>query len=570
MRWLQGVFALGLGLATVLAGPGRAWSAERLWVFLPPLIEFSLPVEDLARFAHNGAVSRQLDFYLRRLTPEQQVALADLLTRNFDLDQVTVSQFTYSAIGEDLLRRLTLVLHGDGEAEFYALRAALILAAGDPEGLTLVNVLRRYPLEKLQIDLDMSIRLVREAGQLFRQRDLVIARLREEAGRKAEWASSSASLSMAAQDSAQPHLSPEQPGELEWQVERFQLVNPWRDTPVSVEVYLPEGKGRIPLVVISHGIASDRNTFAYLARHLASWGFAVAVLEHPGTDVERVRSFLSGFGSLPGPYEWVARPQDISLLLDELELRAQQDPSRWGRLDVKSAGLFGQSLGGYTVLAAAGAALNPARLQENCQTSHSLELTLNVSLLLQCRAIEVFQASNLAAQAGQLADARIQAVFALNPLTSTVFGPEGLGQVGIPVMIMSGSEDYFTPALAEQIEPFTWLGSQQRYLAIVEGSTHFTFLGGGGQGAFPVPQELIGPDPQSARPLLKGLATAFFKTYLAAGSDSGGFSEYSTYLNSAYAESLTPAPLRTTLIRDLRPERIQLASFATAVRSTFP
>lgn len=172
MRWLQGVFALGLGLATVLAGPGRAWSAERLGVFLPPLIEFSLPVEDLARFAHNGAVSRQLDFYLRRLTPEQQAALADLLTRNFDLDQVTVSQFTYSAIGEDLLRRLTLVWHGDGEAEFYALRAALILAAGDPEGLTLVNVLRRYPLERLQIDLDMSIRLVREAGQLFRQRDL--------------------------------------------------------------------------------------------------------------------------------------------------------------------------------------------------------------------------------------------------------------------------------------------------------------------------------------------------------------------------------------------------------------
>ncbi|WP_414415973.1 alpha/beta hydrolase, partial [Synechococcus sp. R6-7] len=48
------------------------------------MIEFSLPVEDLAQFAHNGTVSRQLDFYLRRLTPEQQAALADLLTRDFD------------------------------------------------------------------------------------------------------------------------------------------------------------------------------------------------------------------------------------------------------------------------------------------------------------------------------------------------------------------------------------------------------------------------------------------------------------------------------------------------------
>ena len=91
------------------------------------------------------------------------------------------------------------------------------------------------------------------------------------------------------------------------------------------------------------------------------------------------------------------------------------------------------------MLAAAGAGLNPARLQEHCQASPSLELTLNASLLLQYRALEVFQDPNLAAQAGQLGDRRIRAVFALNPLTSTVFGPEELGQVGIPVMMVSES-----------------------------------------------------------------------------------------------------------------------------------
>lgn len=561
MGWLRGLLALGLGLGTVLAGLGQVWGAERLAVFLPPLIEVSLPVEDLAQFARNGTVSRRLDFYLRRLTPEQQAALADLLTRDFNLNQVTVSQFTYSAIGEDLLRRLTLVLHSssEAEAEFYALRAALILAAGDPEGLTLANILRYYPLEKLQIDLDMSIRIVREASQLFRQRDLAIAGLHQEATQTDPSASlayldSSNSVS---QNSAQSSLNPEQPGAFEWQVESFRFANPERDTPVPVDVYLPERIGRIPLVVISHGIASDRNTFAYLARHLASQGLGVAVLEHPGTSVERVRSFLSGFGSLPGPYEWVARPKDISLVLDELEQKAQQNPSRWGRLDLESVGLFGQSFGGYTVLATAGAGLSSAQLQENCQTSNSsLGLTLNASLLLQCRALDLFRDPLLAEQVEQLVDKRIQAVFALNPLTSTVFGPEGLGQVGIPVMIMAGSEDYFAPSLPEQIEPFTWLGSQQRYLVMVEGSTHFTFLGGGGQGAFPVPQELIGPDPQAARPLLKGLTTAFFKTYLQAETDS---EVYAAYLNSSYAEALTPAPLRTTLIRELTPEQIQLA-----------
>ncbi|MEN9229920.1 MAG: alpha/beta hydrolase [Thermostichus sp. DG02_5_bins_236] len=556
MSWLRKLLALTLGLGTVLVGLDQVWGAERLAVFLPPLFEISLPVGDLAQFAENGTVSRQLDFYWRRLTPEQQRALADLLRRDFNLNQVTVSQFTYSSIGEDLLRRLTLVLHsaGEGEAEFYALRAALILAAGDPEGFTLVNILRHYPLEKLQIDLDMSIRVVREASQLFRQRDLMIAELREEVSREVESASLVGLLPSAGQNLTSPSLPPEQPGEFEWQVEQFQFANPERDTPVLVDIYLPEGTEPLPLVVISHGIASDRMTFAYLARHLASRGFGVAVLEHPGTNVDQVRSFLAGFGSLPGAYEWVARPRDISLLLDALEEKAQQDLSHWGRLDLQSVGLFGQSLGGYTVLATAGASLNPTRLQENCQTSNSLGLTLNASLLLQCRANEVFRDPFLAEQAEQLVDERIQAVFALNPLTSTVFGPKGLGQVGIPVMIMAGSEDYFAPSLPEQIEPFTWLGSQQRYLVMVEGSTHFTFLGGGGQGAFPVPQELIGPDPQAARPLLKGLTTAFFRTYLQADSEA-----HAAYLNSSYAEALTPNSLRTTLIRELTTEQIQLA-----------
>ncbi|MGQ9836449.1 MAG: alpha/beta hydrolase [Cyanobacteriota bacterium] len=558
----KGCVAFGAGLGIVFSRVGQVWGSERLGVFLPPLIEVSLSVEDLAQFAETGTVSQQLDFYLRRLTQEQQAALADLLTRDFNLNQVTVSQFTYSSIGEDLLRRLTLVLHstGEGEAEFYALRAALILAAGDPQGFSLVNILRHYPLQKLQIDLDMSIRVVREASQLFRQRDLAIAELREQASREAESVSLSALPPSASHNLLQPNLSLEEPGGFKWQVERFQFANPWRDVPVPVDVYLPEGTGQIPLVVISHGIASDRNTFAYLAHHWASQGIGVAVLEHPGTNVEQVRHFLSGFGSLPGPYEWVARPEDISLLLDELELKSQEEPSRWGRLDLQSVGLFGQSFGGYTVLAAAGARLNPTRLQENCPTSNSLRLTLNVSLLLQCRANEVFQDPSLAQQAEQLLDERIQAVFALNPLTSTVFGPEGLGQVRIPLVIMAGSEDYFAPPLPEQIEPFTWLRAQQRYLVMVEKSTHFTFLGRRGQGAFLVPQELIGPDPQAAQALLKGLTTAFFKGYLLAGSNRKAlseFSEYSSFLNSAYAESLTPEPLRTTLIRELTPKQIQ-------------
>lgn len=54
---------------------------------------------------------------------------------------------------------------------------------------------------------------------------------------------------------------------------------------VPVDFYVPNQQAKpgapIPVIVISHGLGSDRTTFAYLAIHLASYGFAVLVPEHP-------------------------------------------------------------------------------------------------------------------------------------------------------------------------------------------------------------------------------------------------------------------------------------------------
>jgi predicted dienelactone hydrolase len=112
-----------------------------------------------------------------------------------------------------------------------------------------------------------------------------------------------------------------------------------------------------PVIVISHGLGSDRTSFEYLAQHLASYGFAVAVPEHPGSSAEQLRSLLAGRAkTVAEPNEFINRPLDIKYLLNQL---ARLDASNSSfQLNLQQVGVIGQSFGGYTALALAVCSLN--------------------------------------------------------------------------------------------------------------------------------------------------------------------------------------------------------------------
>ena len=292
---------------------------------------------------------------------------------------------------------------------------------------------------------------------------------------------------------------------------------------VPGDLYLPQAASSpVPVIVISHGVAEDRTTYAYLAQHLASYGFAVATLEHVGGDTNRLRKYFSGLAPAPKATELLERPRDVSFLLDELERQAQSDPTL-RQIDVQQVGLVGHSLGGYTVLALAGAQLNFDRLKRDCNPNRSV----NISLLLQCRAKE------LKPQPYALKDPRVKAIFAISPLNSTIFGQQGMSQIRVPVFLMGGSDDIVTPAVPEQIYPFTWLQTPDKYLAILDKGTHFSTQAiSNSDSVVPISDRLIGPDPAQAKLYAQALSTAFFQTHLANRSD------YKTYLSAAYAKSL--------------------------------
>ncbi|MCG6134481.1 MAG: alpha/beta hydrolase [Nostoc sp. LLA-1] len=563
--------SLSLGLLSVFFTAAPGLGAERISFFYPPFGEFSLSVDALETFAKEGEITDELAFYASRANPEQLAQLRELLQQRFDVSPTLVSQVTYSPIGEDLIRRMgDLLLTESRQNGFYALRGALILAAAEPEGLTVLNFLRRFPSPRVRLNFTAGLRIVDELSQVLEKRDRAVTWLQQEALRAtlATAALNKEDANAQGDFSQQPDLR--SPGEFSWQRLEFIFNDRSRDRTFPTDIYLPEANSTtsqeslsspFPLIVISHGVASDRSTLAYLAEHLASYGFAVAVLEHPGSNAERVQRYLTGLAGPLEAEEFIDRPLDITFLLDELEIMVKTNPLLQGKLNLQQVGAIGHSFGGYTVLTLAGAKINFEQLQQDCLPSNS---TFNLSLFLQCQVTELDAPNN------QLQDDRIKAVLAMNPLASSIFGETGMSQIQIPVMLVGSSQDIATPILSEQVRPFTWLTNPNKYLALIENATHFSVIAEptSDNDVLPIPAALLGPDRAPAYDYVRSLSVAFWKTHLL------NHPEYRAYLQPSYAKYISQDSLKLTLLQSLSADQLNqalnAANFPPSTASQLP
>jgi len=529
---------LTLGLLSTVCTATPGLGAERISFYYPPFGEFSLSVNSLETFAKEGKIDEDLSFYASRATPEQLAQLRDLLQQRFNVTPTLVSQVTYSPVGEQLMKRLgELLLTESRKNGFYAMRAALILAAADKEGLTVVNLLRLFPSNTMRVNFTEGLRIVDDLSQLLKRRDQVVAFVQKEA--IAQAANSKVDFSQ--------QLDLRSPGKFRPYKKTLNLNDISRNRRMPVDIYLPvtipqstpnTPSPPFPLIVISHGVASDRSTFVYLAKHLASYGFAVAALEHPGSNAERFEQYFSGLAGPPESQEFIDRPLDIKFLLDELQRLEKSDPDLQGKLNFQQVGAIGHSFGGYTVLTLAGAKINFNQLRQDCDSNNS---ALNVSLVLQCQAIELPPANY------QLKDDRIKVVIAINPVNSALLGESGVSQIKAPVMLVTGSQDIFAPAVPEQIRPFTWLSNPNKYLVLIENGTHFTTIDEptAENGVLPVPPALLGPDRTAAYSYMNALSVAFLETHLL------NRPEYRSYLQPSYAQFISKTPLNLSILQSL-------------------
>ncbi len=533
---------LGLGLLSTFLTATPGLGAERISFYYPPFGEFSLSVDSLETFAKVGRIDQDFSFYASRATPQQLAQLRDLLQQRFNVTPTLVSQVTYSPIGEQVMQQLgELLLTESRQNGFYAIRASLILAAADQEGLTVVNLLRKFPSNTMRVNFTEGLRIVDNLSQLLKKRDEVVASVQKEA--IAQAANSTINFSK--------QLDLRSPGKFRWQKKSLELNDFSRNRRLPVDIYLPEAGSQstkelpsppFPLIVISHGLASDRFTLVYLAEHLASYGFAVAVLEHPGSNAERIQQYFAGLATPPNATEFINRPLDIRYLLDELQRLEKLDPTLQGKLNFQQVGAIGHSFGGYTVLTLAGAKINFEQLREDCNLNNS---SFNLSLVLQCQATELPPIDY------DLKDDRIKVIMAINPINSSILGEGGISQIKIPVILVAASQDIFAPPVFEQIRPFTWLSDSNKYLALIENATHFSAIAEptSENDVLPVPPALLGPDRTPVYSYLNALSVAFLETHLL------NHPEYRSYLQPSYATYISKEPLNLSILQSLSAEQ---------------
>ncbi|MEO0708562.1 MAG: alpha/beta fold hydrolase [Cyanobacteria bacterium J06649_5] len=530
---LRSVCQLALGLTCIGAiAPSPALAAEKI-NFHYGLYELTITRQELETFAATGTAEGGLSALLSRLDDDLAGQLYDLLQAQYDLNPVLASRFSYTRSGEQLLAEVgDLITTESGLNGGQALRGALVLAASEPDGLTLLNFIEQYPTN-IRISISQVLSTVETLTGLLSGTQQTLEQLTAET---LEQANNEASVDF----SALP--DPRLPGEFLPQMETLSLHDARRDRTLLVDVYTPIANAEIngiPVIVVSNGLGARRDRFADLAQYLASHGFAVALLDHPGSDRTRLQAFYQGFEPENfEPLEYLDRPLDVSFVLDEL---TRLNSSRFNRqLNPSQVGVFGYSFGGTTALALAGAQIDLPHLQQACSTQSSV---YNISLLYQCRALELDpnQVANTPLQ-----DPRIQAISVFVPFSRSLYGPEGLAQVQGPVLWKATDQDILTPFLIEQLPAFNWLAasdsneiSPNRYLTVAAGLPHARIT-------FEVISRITQTkaDWEQIRPIAENyhqqLNTAFFQAHLA------GNTAYQPYLQAQGAQFLSQPPYSLT------------------------
>jgi dienelactone hydrolase len=134
-----------------------------------------------------------------------------------------------------------------------------------------------------------------------------------------------------------------------------------RDRVVPVKLYVPSDLTTpAPIVLVSHGLGGSREGLSYVARHWASHGFFVVVMQHPGSD----RSVWEGkpiaqarrdITAAANPEQLINRVMDVKFVIDELVRRnALKGDALSGKLNTDRIAMTGHSFGAHTTLAVAG------------------------------------------------------------------------------------------------------------------------------------------------------------------------------------------------------------------------
>ncbi|MDZ8092867.1 MAG: alpha/beta hydrolase [Nostoc sp. DedQUE05] len=538
LKTVAGLFSAlvlpAVGIALTQLGANTSAIAADTVVVRFGLFTESISLTELQKAVKTG----KLPGSLQSLSEEQRRFFLGALGMNIPMNVVTLDKLINTQIGTSILSDFATALARKDKAGVQALRSGLVLGSTAPQGLSILSFIAAYPSKRLEIDLPKAWVVTKNLNTAF-------------------WRTQQFMLAIAPQlDPITAHPStpqiafpfdPSQPGSAQVKVLNLSLNDQKRDRKIPVDIYWSTAATPDkPVIVFSHGFASVRTDLRYLAEHLASHGYVVAALEHPGSNAANIDLALQGKTRVMKPQEFLNRPQDISFVLDELaKLNQTANYPLQGKLATTNAMVVGYSLGGGTALALAGAELQLEHLKQRCKKNLTI---LSLGENIQCIAQELPENSY------QLRDPRIKQAIALNPTTSLIFGETGLTKIQVPTIVLAGSADKTTPALTEQIVGFDKIPSPKSLVGII-GATHLsvkdpsTTLDQVGQPNTPISGgEVVGEQAADVRKYVKAITLAF------AFQMTPEAKNYAIFLTPDYAQFASTAAFPFRLITQIPPD----------------
>jgi predicted dienelactone hydrolase len=478
-------------------------AAEKILIKLEDK-DYEIPVSILKEYAEDKTRQKIMPTWLTFIDVKKPI-FRDYLGERHRFSPKIIDNYFNSAMGTLVLKGFSeLFQNEDGSSSLRSLHSALAKAARHPQGFRMFDVIEKFP-GNIRINNKLLLKIYRnsekphaETIKELESKGIVVLTEKKQNSEQLNQESINIGKNNLDSDATNKKLNYRQ----------LYLNDSLRKRRFSVNLYWPKMNERepTPLVVISPSFGQSLKSQQETAKYFALQGFAVAVVDHPGSNFLQYYNFISEASTnLLEAEEFLNRPLDIKFTLDELT-RLNRSLFK-SQLNVENVGVTGRSLGGTTALSVAGSSLNFNQLNSKCQPQ---EYWINYSFLFQCLALK------LPRQSMNLKDARVKAIFVQNPPSGALFGPAELESIKLPVLWEASAKDGITPFATEQIPSFLSLGTPKKYLMDTQGDTHLN-----------IPVESLIKNMErrkfkdldiETKPLVenyrRSMATAFFKVYL--------------------------------------------------------
>jgi len=235
---------------------------------------------------------------------------------------------------------------------------------------------------------------------------------------------------------------------------------------------LSKARAKYPLVVMSHGTGGSALMLAWLGTYLAAHGYVAAAVNHHGNTAAEKTLEPQGF------LLYWERARDLPLVIDA----AMHDPLFAGHIDETRIAAAGFSLGGFTVIEAAGGRFNQRLFDQFCASANRdftcepqaefPDAPKRFDALRQSNAIV---RESMRHSGDSYRDPRVRAAFAIAPALGSGFSAADLRDIEIPVDIVIGAGDTVAPPKTNALR-YARLIRDSSVTVLAGNVGHYTFL----------------------------------------------------------------------------------------------